>query len=92
MKGLVLFGCKAQGLVVVAELVLVDLLVLVLSLLDEESDAFLAMRAAIIAGQPASDTTTGRAINQHPIFTNLIIISSPYCFTATSNNLTLSRP
>jgi hypothetical protein len=75
MKGLFLIRCRTQGLVVVVEIV--DALVLVLSLLEELSDAFLATRAAIIAGQPVSETTTGTAINQHPIFTNLFIISSP---------------
>lgn len=66
---------KAQGLLV--ELVL-DLLPLVLSLLDELSDAFLANRAAAIAGQPANETTTGTAISQHPTFTNLFIFFSPF--------------
>ena len=58
-------------------MVVLDLLVVSLSLLDELSDAFLATRATAIAGQPVSDTTTGTAINQQPIFTNLFIISSP---------------
>ena len=72
MKGLVLFGCKAQGFVVVE--VVLDLVALSLSLLEDESDAFLAMRAAIIAGQPASDTTTGTAISHTAIFANLFIV------------------
>jgi hypothetical protein len=60
--------------------VVLDFAAVSLSLLDDESDAFLATRATIIAGQPASDTTTGTAINQHPIFTNLFIASSPLKF------------
>jgi hypothetical protein len=60
--------------------VVLDFAAVSLSLLDDESDAFLATRATIIAGQPASDTTTGTAINQHPIFTNLFIVSSPLTF------------
>ena len=67
---------NAYGFVVV-DVAVLDLLAVSLSLLDELSDAFLAKRAAAMAGQPASDTITGTAINQQPIFTNLFIISSP---------------
>jgi len=68
--------------------VVLDLLEVVLSLLDEFSDA-LANRAAAMAGPPASERTTGTAINQHPNFTNLFIISSPLRNPrATSNDLT----
>jgi len=57
--------------------VVLDFAAVSLSLLEELSEAFLATRATAIAGQPDSDTTTGTAINQQPIFTNLFIISSP---------------
>ena len=53
------------------------LVTLVLSLLDELSDAFLAIRAAIIAGQPANDTSTGRAMSQPLIFTSWFTVFSP---------------
>jgi len=62
---------SAQGVVVV---VVLDLLAVSLSLLEELSDAFLANRAAAIAGQPASDTTTGTAIKQSIIFAYLFIV------------------
>ena len=65
----------AQGVVVVV--VVLDFAAVSLSLLEELSEAFLATRATAIAGQPDSDTTTGTAINQQPIFTNFFIISSP---------------
>lgn len=74
-KVAVLLDFKAQGLAVVSEGVL-GFTALSLSLLDEFSDAFLATRAAIIAGHPANETTTGTAINQHPTFTNLFIFLS----------------
>lgn len=57
--------------------VVLDFAAVSLSLLEELSEAFLATRATAIAGQPDSDATTGTAINQQPIFTNLFIISSP---------------
>jgi hypothetical protein len=60
--------------------VVLDLVAVSLSLPEELSEAFLATRAIAIAGQPARDTTTGTAINQHPIFTNLFIASSPLKF------------
>ena len=75
IKGLVSSISDDYGFVVVVAVP--DLLAVSLSLLDELSDAFLATRATIIAGQPASDTTTGTAINQHPIFTNLFIFYVP---------------
>ena len=62
---------SAQGVVVV---VVLDLVAVSLSLLEELSDAFLANRAAAIAGQPASDTTTGTAIKQSIIFEYLFIV------------------
>jgi len=80
MKGLALFSCKAQGLVVAVEVEL-DFLVLSFSLLEELSDAFLAKRAIPIAGQPANETTTGIAINNPTIFTNLFINLSPLIST-----------
>ncbi len=55
--------------------VVLDFAAVSLSLLDEESDAFLATRATIIAGQPASDTTTGTAISHTAIFANLFIVT-----------------
>ena len=67
---------SAYGFVVV-DVDALDLLAVSLSLLEELSDAFLARRAAAMAGQPASDTMTGTAINQHPIFTNLFIVYLP---------------
>ena len=67
---------SAYGFVVV-DVDVLDLLAVSLSLLEELSDAFLARRAAAMAGQPASDTMTGTAINQHPIFTNLFIVYLP---------------
>jgi len=59
---------------------MLDFAAVSLSLLEELSEAFLATLATAIAGQPATDTTTGTAINQQPIFTNLFIISSPEQF------------
>ena len=87
MMGLVLIRSGTQGLLVVVGFV--DALVLVFSLLQELSEAFLANRAAAIAGQPANETTTGTAINQPPIFTNLFIISSPLEITV--QRQTISR-
>jgi hypothetical protein len=43
--------------------VVLDFAAVSLSLLEELSQAFLATRANAIAGQQASDTTTGTAIN-----------------------------
>lgn len=75
LRGFVCSISAAYGFEVVV--VVLDLLAVSLSLLEELSDAFLAKRAAAIAGQPVSDTTTGTAISQHPIFTNLFIVYLP---------------
>ena len=47
-----------------------------LSLSEELSDAFLAILATAIAGQPIRDASTRLAINQDPIFKNLFVIVS----------------
>lgn len=75
LRGLVCSISADYGFEVVV--VVLDLLAVSLSVLDELSEAFLAKRAAAIAGQPVSDTTTGTAINQHPIFINLFIVDFP---------------
>jgi hypothetical protein len=54
--------------------VVLDFAAVSLPLLDDESEAFLATRATIIAGQPDSDTITGTAISHTAIFTNLFIV------------------
>ena len=75
------FFAKRKKLRAYCVVPVLDLVVLSLSVLEELSEAFLATRATAIAGQPVRDATTGIAINQHPIFTNLFIFFSPLKIT-----------